>query len=34
MAKQRKDIMQDDPIVMVYLIVVCTVLFFLGMSMA
>jgi len=34
MAKQRKDIMQDDPIVMIYLIVICTVLFFLGMSMA
>jgi hypothetical protein len=34
MAKQRKDIMQDDPIVMIYLIVMCTVLTLLGMSMA
>jgi hypothetical protein len=34
MAKQRTDIMQDDSVVMIYLIVFCAVLMLLGMSMA
>lgn len=34
MAKQRSDIMADDPIVVLYLVVVCTVLIMVGMSMA
>jgi hypothetical protein len=34
MAKKRTDVMQDDPLVMIYLIVVLTALLVLGMSMA
>ena len=34
MAKQRTDVMADDVLVVAYLVVVCTALFFLGVSMA
>ena len=34
MAKQRSDIMQDDSYIIIYLIVVCTIGTFIGMSMA
>jgi len=34
MPKQRSDIMQDDKFIIMYLIVVCTIGTFLGMSMA
>ena len=34
MAKQRTDVMADDPLVLIYLVVVCTALFLLGVSMA
>jgi len=34
MAKQRSDIMSDDPIVVLYLVVVITALTMIGMAMA